>query len=291
MAKKVFKTKPQIVLADVNDDRSVELAWKGVPEAEGYLVERYDNAKEKFLKLASLPANSSGFCSKEELNDGVYQYRISAFKAVEGKTKPAYSRSVLRAVNISSIPAIEVTGVESTSFGKVTVFWKKAEGAEGYVIKRRIEGMDDGVIRGEADKGSSSFTDDSAVSGQVYYYDVQSFSFAEDGTRFFSNTGREKCFVCLDRTEVFEVKRGLSKKVTFFFRMTAGIDCYVLFRSDSENGEFKEVSRTKNGETLSLSDKGEPGKKEAWYFIRCCKKVGGEEIFGEGTDRIRVKYR
>ena len=123
MAKKVFKTKPQIVLADVNDDRSVELAWKGVPEAEGYLVERYDNMKEKFLKLASLPADSDGFCSKEELNDGVYQYRVSAFKAIEGKNKPVFSRSVLRAVNISSIPAIEVTEVESTSFGKVTVFW------------------------------------------------------------------------------------------------------------------------------------------------------------------------
>lgn len=291
MAKKVFKTKPQFTLADVNDDRSVELAWKGVEEAEGYIIERYDNLKEKFVKLASLPATAKTYCSKDELNDGVYQYRVSAFKAVPGKTKPAYSRSVLRAVNISSVPAVNVTGVESPSFGKVTVFWKRAENAEGYVIKRRIEGMDDGVIRGETDSESSSFTDDTAVSGQIYYYDVQSFSFAEDGSRFFSNTGKEKCFVCIDKTQIFEVKRGLSKKVTFFYRMTAGVDCYILFKSTSENGEFKEVARTNDGVTLSLSDKGEPGEREAWYLIRCCKKVGGKEVLGEKTESIRVKYR
>lgn len=291
MAKKVFKTKPQIILADVNDDRSVELAWKGVEEAEGYIVERYDSLKEKFVKLASLSAAESGYRSKETLSDGVYQYRVSAFKAVPGKVKPAYSRSVLRAVNISSIPAVEVTKVESPSFGKVTVFWKKAESAEGYVIRRRIEGMDKGVIRGETDSKTARFTDTAAVSGQIYYYDVQSFSFAEDGSRFFSNTGKEKCFVCLDKTEVLSVRRGLSKKVAFSFRMTAGVDCYVLFKSESENGEFKEVSRTKDGESLSLSDKGRRGEKEAWYLICCCKKVGNDEVFGKGTDPVHIKYR
>ena len=291
MAKKVFKTKPQFTLADVNDDRSVELAWKGVEEAEGYIIERYDNLKEKFIKIATLSAAESTYCSKDKLSDGVYQYRVSAFKAIPGKIKPAYSRSTLRAVNISSVPAIDVTAVESPSFGKVTVFWKKTDSAEGYVVKRRIEGMDDGVIRGETDKDSSSFTDDTAVSGQIYYYDVQSFSFAEDGTRFFSNTGKEKCFVCIDKTQIFEVRRNMSKRVAFFYRMTAGVDCYILFKSSRENGEFKEVARTADGVTLCLCDKGEHGEKEAWYTIRCCKKVGGKEILGEGTQSIRVKFR
>lgn len=291
MAKKVFKKKPQFILADVNDDRSVELAWKGVEEAEGYIVERYDRAKEKFVKLASLDSKAKSFCSADSLSDGVYQYRVSAFRAVPGKTKPAYSRSVVRAVNISSIPAVNITKVESPSFGKVKVFWKKTDNAEGYVIKRRIEGMDEGVVRGETDKEKSSFTDDTAVSGQVYYYDVQSFLTAEDGSRFFSNTGKEHCFVCIDKTQILEVKRKISKRISFSYRMTAGVDCYVLFKSSEKNGEYSEVSRTENGITLNLSDKGKPGEKKAWYTVRCCKKVNGKDVFGEGTESICVRFR
>ncbi len=291
MAEKVFKKKPRITVADVRDDRSVELAWKGVEEAEGYVVERYDREKDKFVRLASLPATEKSFCSKENLGDGVYQYRVSAFRAVEGKAKPAYSRSVVRAVNISSVPAVNVIGVESLSFGKVRVTWNRTEDAQGYVIRRRIEGMDAGVIRGETGKESDSFVDDTAVSGQVYYYEVQSYHTAQDGSRFFSNTGKAQCFVCLDRTKILSVKRGFSKKVSFSFRMTAGADCYVLFKSSTEDGEYYEVARTKDGNTLSVSDKGKHGELGAWYSVCCCKTVNSKEVFGEKTESIYVKYR
>lgn len=291
MAKDVMKTKPEIVFADVTDERTVELSWKKVQEATGYNIELYDREKDKFIKIGSVGADTTSFTCKKEMRDGVYQYRINALKTVEGKLRPLSKKGSLRAVNISSIPAVNVTKISSPGFGKVEVCWEKDENAVGYVINRRLEEMNESVVRGETDAESLSFVDDTAVSGQVYYYNVQSFILDENGERVFSNTGKEECFVCVDSTEIFEVKRGLFKKVTFEYRLTSGVSFYVLLKSDSKNGDFKEVARTENGTVLSLSDKGKSGEKSAFYAVKCCKVVNSKEWFGLAGKIVNVKYR
>lgn len=291
MAKDVIKTKPEIVFADVTDERTVELSWKKVAEATGYNIERYDREKDKFVKIGSVGAETTSFTCKKEPRDGVYQYRINALKAIEGKLRPLSKKGSARAVNISSIPAVNVTKIESPAFGKVKVSWEKDKNAAGYVINRRLEDMNESVVRGETGSESLSFVDDTAVSGQVYYYNVQSFILDENGERVFSNTGKEECFVCVDSTEILEVKRKLFKKVTFNYRLTSGVSYYILLKSNDENGEFSEVARSENGTSLSLSDKGKSGEKSAFYRIKCCKVVNSKEWFGNESRSVQVKFK
>lgn len=298
MAKEDLKTKPEIVFADVTNERTVELSWKAVKEATGYNIERYDREKDKFVKIGSVGANVTSFTCKREDRDGVYQYRINALKTVEGKLRPLSKKGSARAVNISSIPAVNVTGIESPSFGKVRITWEKDENAAGYVINRRLEEMNESVVRGEVGKDELSFVDATATSGQVYYYNVQSFVFdsapVPAGTapaRIFSNTGKEECFVCVDKTEILNVKRKLLKKVFFEYRMTSGVSCYILYKSKTKDGEYREIARTENGTTLTLSDKGESGEKAAYYKIGCCKTVNGKEWFGKKTESVLVNYK
>ncbi len=307
MAKEDLKTKPEIVFADVTDERTVELSWKAVKEATGYNIERYDREKDKFVKIGSVGANATSFTCKKEPKDGVYQYRINALKTVEGKLRPISKKGSARAVNISSIPAVNITGIESPAFGKVRITWEKDENAAGYVINRRLEEMNESVVRGEAEKDNLFFVDDTATSGQVYYYNVQSYIIDEtasvpavpgaDGSlvrpqvRIYSNTGREECFVCVDSTEILCVRRKLFKKVSFEFRMTAGVSCYILYKSSTKDGEYKEVARTENGSTLTLADKGESGERSAYYKIGCCKKVNGKDWFGKKTESVLVNYK
>lgn len=291
MAKNLIKTKPEIVFVDVTDERKVELSWRAAEGATDYNIERYNREKDKFVKIGSVKADVTKFTCAEKLPDGVYQYRINALKTVEEGKRPISRKGAARAVNLSSIPAVEITKIESPSFGKVKITWQEDKNALGYVINRRLEDMNESVSRGESEKGVLSFTDDTAVSGQVYYYDVQSFVLDKAGERVFSNTGKEECFVCLDKTKIFETKRGLSKKVSFSFRMTAGVSFYVLFKGETKDGEFKEVARTENSTTLSLHDKGERGERSACYFIRCCRVMNGKEIFGPKSEIVLVKYR
>ncbi len=289
MAKDIMKTKPEIVFADVTDERTVELSWKKVNEATGYNIERYDREKDKFVKIGSVTADKTSFTCKREDRDGVYQYRINALKEIENKLRPLSKKGSPREVNISSIPAVNIKSIKSPSFGKVCVSWEKDENALGYVVNRRLEEMNESVPRGETDKTALSFTDDTAVSGQVYYYNVQSFVKDERGARVFSNTGKEECFVCIDSTEIINVKRGLFKKVSFEFRMVAGVDFYVL--SKKEGDTFCEVARTKSGTELTLSDKGKSGERSATYVILCGKTVNSRELFGRKSAEITVKYR
>ncbi len=291
MAKEVMKTKPEIVFADVTDERTVELSWKEVKEATGYNIERYDREKDKFVKIGSVDAGTTNFTCKKETRDGVYQYRINALKTVENKLRPLSKKGSPRAVNISSIPAVNVTSISSPGFGKVLVTWEKDENAVGYVINRRLEEMNESVVRGETDSENLSFVDDTAVSGQVYYYNVQSFILDENGERVFSNTGKEECFVCVDSTEIYEVKRKLFKKVTFNYRLTAGVSYYVLLKKTEEGDKFQEVARSKSPTELSLSDKGKSGEKTAYYCIECCKVVNSKEWYSKNSRIVTVKYK
>ena len=302
MAKEVLKTKPEIVFADVTDERTVELSWKEEKDATGYNIERYDREKDKFVKIGAVDAGVTSFTCKREDKDGVYQYRINALKTVEGKLRPLSKKGSARAVNISSVPAVNITRIESPSFGKVRITWENDKNAAGYVINRRLEEMNESVVRGETKAGELSFTDNTATSGQVYYYNVQSYisdmSAASGGSssflpeaRIYSNTGREECFVCVDSTEILRVRRGLFKKVSFEYRMTAGVSCYILYKSSTKDGEFREVARTENGTTLTLEDKGESGERAAYYKIGCCKTVNGKEWFGKKTESVLVNYK
>lgn len=291
MAKDVIKTKPEIIFADVTDERTVELSWKEVKEATGYNIERYDREKDKFVKIGSVDAGTTAFTCKKEPKDGVYQYRINALKAIEGKLRPLSKKGSPREVNISSIPAVNVTKISSPEFGKVSVSWEKDENAVGYVINRRLEEMNESVVRGETDSESLSFIDDTAVSGQVYYYNVQSFILDENGERVFSNTGKEECFVCVDSTEILEVKRKHFKKVSISYRLTCGISFYVLLKSEKKDGEFTEISRSKSGTALTLSDKAKSGEKGAYYCVRCCKIVNSKEWYSDPGKAVYVKYK
>lgn len=297
MAKDDMKTKPEIVFADVTDERTVELSWKEVKDATGYNIERYDREKDKYVKIGSVDAGVTSFTCAKEVRDGVHLYRINALKAIEGKLRPLSKKGSARAVNISSVPAVNITKIESPSFGKVCITWENDENATGYVINRRLEEMNEAVRRGETKAGELSFIDNTAASGQVYYYNVQSFtpdkSAAHGGpdNRIYSNTGKEECFVCVDSTEILRVKRRLFKKVSFEYRLTSGVSCYILYKSSTKDGEYKEVARTKGGTTLFLSDKGKSGEKSAYYKIGCCKTVNGKEWFGKKTESVLVNYK
>lgn len=286
-----IKNRPEIIFADVTEDRKIRLTWGKAVGATGYVIERYSKVKEKFVKIGTVDEATLEFTDSSKLGDGVYEYRVGAMKTVAEQRNPIIRRGGGRKVNLSSIPAINITRVSSPKFGSVTVEWEKDENAEGYVINRRVEGMNEAILRGRADKDTFTFVDDTATSGQVYYYDVQSFVHKEDDTVVFSNTGKEFCFVCLDKTEIVSVKSKLAKRVELSVRMTAGADAYILLKSDTEDGEYKEVSRSKGAFDLTLFDKGNRGEKGAYYCVCCLKNVGKENFFGKRTKSTFIKYK
>ena len=112
----------------------------------------------------------------------------------------------------------------------------------------------------------------------------------ETSSQKISQKGNEIMVVNLDETEVLQKKRAPGRSITFFVRITASIDRYVLFRAETPDGPYTEVFRSKSGLDLKLTDKAPAKLRKAYYIIKCARDFDGNEYLSDGTAPICIKY-
>ena len=286
-----IKGKPELWKAAETPEGAVALCWRETPGAQVYVVEKFDEAQQSFVKIARVQETEEPtYLDPDVVPGGVYRYRIVAKrKNPNGEVLRKRGAPVVATVSVSY--SVELTKVKHPQFGVVYLEWEKDENADGYCINRRLAETKSTLPLAFVEGQELKFTDKTPVSGQIYFYCVQSFRrTTEDDELLFSHPGKEQMVVNLDRTEILRVKHAPDRKVTFFVRVTAGADSYLLLRSDHEDGPFKEVARTQSNTDLEITDRGKRGQREAFYAVRCMRCFEGEEYFGEMTKAIRVKY-
>ena len=94
----------------------------------------------------------------------------------------------------------------------------------------------------------------------------------------------------MDYPVVLGRKRSLSGKVAFSLRLTAGADGYVLFRSSSADGEYKEAARQEGIDSLYIETRREGKEKTAFFRLACYKKDGDREFIGPMGPVTEIKF-
>ena len=140
------------------------------------------------------------------------------------------------------------------------------------------------------EKGICSFTDTDFENGPTYLYSVQCYK-KEKGNIRYSHPSKELSTASLKETKITLAERKHFKKVRFTLRLTSGADGYMLFVSDEENGQYKEVAKTEGFDSFILTHKGEKGQKGAFYKTCAYKKNGKEELKGPFSKPVFVKYK
>ena len=286
-----IKGKPELWKAAETDEGAVELFWKETPGAQTYIVEKYDETQQRFLKIARVAETEElTYLDADVVPGGVYRYRIvSKRKNPDGEILLKRGAPVVATVSVSY--SVELTKVTHPQFGVVYLTWEADENADGYCINRRLAEAKTTLPLAFVEGQVLKYTDKTPVSGQIYFYCVQSYRrTTEDDELLFSHPGKEHMIVNLDTTEILRIKRTPERKVTFFLRVTAGADSYLLLRSDHEDGPFREVARSSGNTDLELTDQGKRGQRGAYYAVRCMRHFGGEEHCGEMTKAVYVKY-
>ena len=284
-----IKGKPELTKLAETEESFVALSWRETPGAQQYIVEKLNRETGAFDKIARLPETVFDFCDEDVETAHVYTYRITS-KRVKKDGSLMVRRGAAQNVTLSDPHEVQMRYAKHPRFGVADLAWEKDEKADGYRVNRRPANVSTPLPLAYLEGQTLSFRDDTLVSGQIYYYCVQSFRKADDDELIFSHCGGEKMVVNLDETEIFKQQRLPNRGVSFHIRVTAGVDCYVLFRGESETGPFEEVARSKDGLDLRLSDRAPAGCKGAYYTIRCMKKYEGTEYLSEGTKPVYQKF-
>jgi hypothetical protein len=277
-----LKVSPKIKSITVNDDRHIVLKWSKVPLAEKYAVKRATEAGGEFEHITWV--KKCEFIDETALENTTYWYKITAWKKLEGK-KTSTKTSGVKAAVISDITAPE--NIRVTSKDKkvaIELKWKNPPGTDGCYIGRRNDFFSQIIpvakVQGE------SFIDEGIVSGQPYHYSLQCFKNGEE-CELHGNFSQECHCIHLDSGRILEAKSGVGKKVRLLLRLVAGADGYIIERSDSKDGEYKEVGRTSSGLTLSFEDKAPKTFKTYYYRCKAFKSVK-DQIFESGASSVKA---
>ena len=282
-----LKVSPKIKSIDINEERQIVIKWSKVPLAEKYAVKRATEAGGEFEHLTWV--KKCQFIDETAEENTTYWYKITAWKKLEGK-KTSTKTSGVKAAVISDIKAPEKAQVKSK--GKkvaIELKWKNAEGTDGCVIGRRNDFFSQ--IIPVAKVCGESFTDEGIVTGQPYHYSLQSFKKGEE-KELHGNFSKEIHCIHLDSGRVLEGKSTLGRRVSLYLRVVAGADGYIIERSDSKDGTFKEVGRTSSGLDLRFYEKAPKAMKTYYYRCKAFKNVNDEifESVPSATKAVKVKF-
>lgn len=110
-------------------DGKVKVTWSRAYGADGYLIEKYDDVKDKWVTAAKLGASKTSKTFSKATGKSV-KYRIRAYK---GST---YSAAETVEVSPFLAAPVKVTAVANTKDGSVKVTWKAVAGADYYRVYR-----------------------------------------------------------------------------------------------------------------------------------------------------------
>lgn len=288
-----IKNKPDISTLDVLGNGTVKIEWDMSVGADKYLVKRSREKDSGYEKIATVKKKFTHYLDESIGGEGTFWYKISAWKkGPEGeKAFQLHSAPVKAEVSVIKPPKAET--ICKIGYKDINFKWSAGEDeVDGYVILRRYSFMDKPIEIARVDKNTMEYTDMATVAGQLYYYSVQGYISDATGThKRYGLSSEELSMICFDCPKVLSVNRKFGRKVSFDIRLTSGSDCYILLKSDKEDGEYSEVARTKEPFELKVSDVGEKKQKSAYYKIACVKLADNAEFTGPTTDAMQVKYK
>lgn len=288
VAAEKIKVSPKIKSITATEDNKLIIKWSKVGNAEKYAVKRSTEPMGTFEELKWV--KKCEYIDETAQENTIYWYKITAWKKLDGK-KTSTKTSGVKAAIISDIEAPKA--VSATADGNkvaVTLKWKNIQDSDGCIIGRRNDFFSQIIPIAKLDGKAETYVDKGVVSGQPYHYSLQHYK--KDGDQLlYGNFSREVSTVCLDCGSVLNVRAIIGKKAEVCVRVVAGADGYIIERSDSKNGDFTEVGRTKGGLELSFYDKLPKAFKTYYYRCRAYKTVSDVEFISLPSKPVSFKSK
>ncbi len=128
-----------IETAQYTEESGVNLAWKEAKGAEGYLLERSDNAG-KFSEITAIEGGAvTAYADKNVQRGNRYQYRILSYYTAEDKSRAVISPSDAATVEVLPEPMkiSEITELKrENNRTRVSLSWDTVENAQSYAVYR-----------------------------------------------------------------------------------------------------------------------------------------------------------
>jgi fibronectin type 3 domain-containing protein len=257
---------------------SVRVVWTAVEGADSYIVYRSGTADGEYIVISGTDGVADTWYTDTGLQRStVYYYKVAARNADGTSGLSSYAYTELKE------PLAAPTGVSASALSEnsIHVSWNAVEEALYYIIYRSDAADGEYVAVSEAGNAPSdtSFTDNIGLRDlTTYYYKVQAFDFG--GRSGDQSTSASAMTKGLPAAPLGVRASPLSENsIQVSWNAVEGAANYIVYRSDTADGEYVAVSGADGVSDTSFADAGLQASASYYY------KVAARSVYDETGDQ------
>ena len=184
----------------------------------------------------------------------------------------------------ATVEGLEVVQTEQTS---LYISWEETVGADRYALYRRQSAEAEYEKYYEIGSGSiTEFIDTGIENNTTYEYCLKSIM--GDGRHPVYGAACEgvSYTTMLDVPKMKDVSEKSFQSLTIKWGKVEGASGYQIYRSDSEDGEYKCVETILDGEKESYTDQKCECGQTYFYYIKAMQTIGEDERIGVASNRV-----
>ena len=272
-----------LTAAKADDKGGIDVSWKKVSYADGYLVYR-KSGKESWKRVAELKsADDNSWKDTTGTIGTAYTYTVRAYMNSDGENILGGFDS--KGVTATVLPATVVLKKAADNGKKgIDVTWEKVSGVTGYRIYRKTSGGSWKGLTTVTSDSTTSYTDSSVTVGTTYFYTVRAYKTVNGSDVYggFDNTG-VSAFVKAESQSLGAVvldKTADSGKgsIIVSWKAVEGAEGYRIYKKFT-GSSWQKVTDV-DSDKLSYDDGSGVTGKTYVYTVRAFKHADGKEVLG-----------
>ncbi len=237
--------------------QSLKVAWKAIPKANSYVLERKVNLNDSYQILTKLGADKMAY-SDTLLKDNVtYFYRIKAFG-----TNTESDFATIQAITTQKLTTPELS-VATVSYQSLKISWKTIPKATAYILERKAALND--IYKEIAKLGTdqTQYSDSLLKDNVTYYYRLKALGDkTESDFATAENTTPQKL-----STPELSVTTTSYQSLKITWKTIPKVTSYTLERKTNPNDAFKELARL-GADKIGYSDSLLKGNSTYYYRLK-----------------------
>lgn len=252
----------------------ISLKWEKVLGADGYSIYRKSDKENAFSLLCLVSADSDSYVDADVLENHVYTYKICAFSYNTDHTRVFSTFS--SSLSAGYIPACNLIQVSKSYPCGIQLSWEYNGEVDGYSIYRKEESEAGFSNLCTVSAQHTSYIDDTAIDGKVYFYKVCAFKQIGSARYFgyFSNTLGASS---INASAILSVIRENSGTRIYWAEQT-NVDGYSIYRK-ANGGVWQYVCMVSKDDTMYYD---ESTNQDSVYSYKVCgfRSLWGKRYFG-----------
>lgn len=203
--------------------RNIDISWKGVSNAEGYVI-YYVTDGYTYHYFTDSPINSY---SLNWLDPGkTYDIYVGAYVADKDSSEKIYSGNSDKVTASTEIGNVSGFKVSKTNAGAIKLVWNNVKGATGYIVYKE----ENGKFKKISTPNTNSYIDQDLTAGTAYKYAVKAY-FTHLGTTIYSKKYPTIYGVtALSEVTGFKFVKSNLDSITLTWDKYNGANSYTLYR-------------------------------------------------------------